>query len=176
MTEQEISPAADRWATVSRGASNRARSARLRAPGADCPPDAAAPGSVRFGCLETTPQAVSVMLALHSHIRGGTEQHAVPLPERSRRRGHRVVFAGPADSWLADTLRQSDFPGYHVPLHGFCGVWSAIRLCRAAISFGADVRHGHPTLGAFYAGSVRKLTGRASVATAHWMNCHQRFA
>lgn len=118
---------------------------------------------------------LTILFTLHSHICGGAEKHALALMDGVRQKGHRVAFAGPTDSWLAEQANQRGVPCFHIPLHGFYDVFSIVRLCRVACMVGADIVHGHLTRGAYYAGVAARLTRKASVSTAHLMNSHKRF-
>ena len=121
------------------------------------------------------PPVMKILFVLHSHSYGGAEMHLAELALGLSARGHRVAFAGPADSWLAQRFRAAGLDVYHLPMHGFFDAWSMVRLAWLARRFGADLIHGHLTRGAFYAGLSGRLAGVPVVATAHSTNAGKHF-
>lgn len=118
---------------------------------------------------------MKIMTILHSHCCGGAEKQALAMMVGLKSQEHQVSFAGPADSWLAESAAEKGIGCFGVALTGYFDLLSLVRLCRAIRLFGADVLHGHLAWGAYYAGLAARLTGKFSVATAHFVNSHKPF-
>lgn len=118
---------------------------------------------------------MNIICVLHSHECGGAEKHALQLMQAAQRAGHAVVYAGPADSWLAEQAIRSGIDNLNLGLHGLFDLVSLGKLALFAKRWRADILHGHLTRGAFYAGMAGKLTGIAAISTAHSTNTHKHF-
>lgn len=118
---------------------------------------------------------MNILMVLHSHKLGGAERHALNLMLGLRAAGHRVMYAGPRDSWLAERCQAAGLPSAGLAMHGFFDLPSMLRLALLARRFEADILHGHLTRGAHYAGIASRLCGIPSVATAHSTNAGKHF-
>mgnify|MGYP001029213308 FL=1 len=116
-----------------------------------------------------------VVLVAHSHVVGGIERHVVELAGGLRERGHQVMFAGPLDGWLGESMVAAGHRCLHLPMHGMYDPWSAWRLARFCASERASIVHGHAQRGARYAAWAARRAGVACVATAHSTNAGKWF-
>jgi glycosyltransferase involved in cell wall biosynthesis len=114
-------------------------------------------------------------MIMHSHECGGAEKHTLLLMQELIKRGHRVTYAGPPDSWLRRQCDGSGVPSLSVAMHGTYDLASVAKLAGFAVKNRVDLLHGHCTRGAFYAGFAARLSGLPSLATAHSTNAYQNF-
>jgi len=117
-----------------------------------------------------------ILFILHSHECGGAEKHALLLMGALVQQGHEVVFGGPRDSWLADNATALGIRVIDVPLKGLFDLYSLFRLVYFVRTMNMDIVHGHLVRGAFYAAWVGRLSGRASLATAHATSSYKHFS
>lgn len=116
----------------------------------------------------TNLRPMRILQVLHSHGYGGAERHCLALMKGLRALGHEVLYAGPADGWLARECQAAGLPTEHLRMSGLFDVPSYLKLRRLARRWRADVVHGHLVRGAQYAGlAARGLPGVATVCTAH---------
>jgi len=118
---------------------------------------------------------MNILVILHSHICGGAEAHALVLMRGLVKRGHRVSFAGPRDSWLAEKTEENGVDLIHVPMHGMTDLSSFFLLGRAAHRLKPDLLHAHLVRGTHYATLVGRALGCPSLATAHSTISYKRF-
>ncbi len=118
---------------------------------------------------------MNIMVVLHSHICGGAEVHALALMRGLAHRGHKVVFAGPADSWLAEKVQENSIELIHVPMHGMVDLISLFLLVRSARRWKPDLLHGHLVRGTHYATMTGRIAALPAVATAHSTISYKRF-
>jgi glycosyltransferase involved in cell wall biosynthesis len=118
---------------------------------------------------------MKIMEILHSHICGGAEVHALALMRGLVHRGHKVAFAGPADSWLTEQVQKTSIESIHVPMHGMVDLVSLFLLVRSARRWKPDLLHGHLVRGTHYATMTGRIAGLPTVATAHSTSSYKRF-
>ncbi|WP_395141348.1 glycosyltransferase family 4 protein [Schlegelella aquatica] len=108
-----------------------------------------------------------IVQVLHSHGYGGAETHALALMRGLASRGHKLVFAGPADSWLAAQCGAHGIELHPLRMTGLYDPVSHLKLRKLVREWRTDVVHGHLVRGSFYAGIAAAARGVASVSTAH---------
>lgn len=108
-----------------------------------------------------------IVQVLHSHGYGGAETHALALMQGLRSRGHRLVYAGPGDSWLATECARHGIEVHPLRMAGLYDPVSHWRLHRLVRRFAADIVHGHLVRGAHYAGVAALGHSAVAVSTAH---------
>jgi glycosyltransferase involved in cell wall biosynthesis len=118
---------------------------------------------------------MNIMVILHSHICGGAEVHALALMRGLAHRGHKVAFAGPDDSWLAEKAQENSIESIHVPMHGMVDLISLFLLVRSARRWKPDLLHGHLVRGTHYATMTGRVIACPTVATAHSTISYKRF-
>lgn len=110
-----------------------------------------------------------VVMVAHSHILGGMERRVVQTAAALAERGHAVAFAGPADGWMGERLREAGHECLDLPMHGMYDAWSAWRLARFAKAWRADVLHGQAQRGGRYADWAGRWSGVPAVTSANSM-------
>jgi hypothetical protein len=118
---------------------------------------------------------MNILVILHSHICGGAEAHALMLMKGLVKRGHRVSFVGPRDSWLGEKAEESNIELVHVPMHGMTDLFSFFLLGRAVIRRKPDLLHAHLVRGTQYATMIGRVLGCPTLATAHSTISYKRF-
>jgi glycosyltransferase involved in cell wall biosynthesis len=109
-----------------------------------------------------------IIHVMHSHSWGGAESHVVTLARGMRERGHAVMFAGPADSWLTESFNAIDLPTMHLRMNGLLDVRSHWRLRTLARRWKADVVHAHGVRASMYVGHCRgSRDAFSTLATVH---------
>jgi len=98
-----------------------------------------------------------------------------------RERGHAVLYAGPADSWLADRCKSVGLPAHHLRMTGLYDVPSYLRLRRLCMDWNADIVHAHGVRGSQYSGlahgpAVPVCTAHATTARKHMGRCRRIIA
>ena len=119
--------------------------------------------------------SMNIMVILHSHTCGGAEVHALALMRGLAHGGHKVAFAGPADSWLAERVQEHGIEFIHVPMHGMVDLVSLFLLVRSARRWKPDLLHGHLVRGTHYATMTGRIAALPTVATAHSTISYKRF-
>lgn len=122
-----------------------------------------------------------IVQVLHSHGYGGAEQHTLTLMHGLHERGHSVLYAGPADSWLADRCKSIGLPARHLRMTGLYDVPSYLRLRRLCMDWNADIVHAHGVRGSQYCGlahgpAVPVCTAHATTARKHMGRCRRIIA
>ncbi len=118
---------------------------------------------------------MNILVILHSHICGGAEAHALLLMRGLVKRGHRVAFAGPRDSWLGEKAEESSIELIHVPMHGVTDLFSLFLLTKAVLRHKTDLLHSHLVRGTHYATMIGRILGCPTLATAHSTTSYKRF-
>jgi len=118
---------------------------------------------------------MNILVILHSHICGGAETHAFLLMRGLVQRGHKVVFAGPRDSWLGEKAEKNSIGLIHLPMHGMTDLFSLLLLGRAVLRQKPDLLHAHLVRGTHYATMIGRVLGYPTVATAHSTTSYKRF-
>lgn len=103
------------------------------------------------------------------------ERHALNLMTSLTDAGQTVSYAGPGDSWLAEQCHARHITHLDLGMHGMADLGSMLRLARFLRRWQADVVHGHSQRGTHYAVWSGRLSGCATVATAHSTNAYRRF-
>jgi glycosyltransferase involved in cell wall biosynthesis len=119
--------------------------------------------------------SMNILVILHSHICGGAEAHALTLMRGLVKRGHRVSFAGPRDSWLGEKTEENGIELIHVPMHGMTDLFSLLLLGRAVLRLKPDLLHAHLVRGTHYATMIGRILDCPSLATAHSTVSYKRF-
>jgi len=119
---------------------------------------------------------MKILFILHSHECGGAEKHALLLMAALVQQGHEVIFGGPRDSWLGDNATALGIRIIDVPLKGLFDLYSLFKLVTFVWAMNIDLVHGHLVRGASYAAWVGRLSGRASLATAHATSSFKHFS
>jgi len=120
-----------------------------------------------------------IVHVLHSNGYGGAENHALVMMKGQRARGHEVMYAGRADSWLGQACQAEGLPVLHVRLAGLYDPISHLKLWWLVRRWRPDVVHGHLIRGSFYAGvaghvhkrPLAMCTAHATTATKHMGHC-----
>ncbi|MFZ0449618.1 MAG: glycosyltransferase family 4 protein, partial [Desulfatiglandaceae bacterium] len=118
---------------------------------------------------------MNILVILHSHICGGAEAHALTLMRGLVKRGHRVSFAGPRDSWLGEKTEENGIELIHVPMHGMTDLFSLWLLGRAVLRLKPDLLNAHLVRGTHYATMIGRILGCPTLATAHSTISYKRF-
>lgn len=118
---------------------------------------------------------MKILMILHSHICGGAEAHVSLLMNGLITRGHRVAFAGPLDSWLAEKAGAAGAELFHMPMHGMADLASAFLAVKAVCRYKPDFIHGHMVRGTHYATIAGRITGCPTVVTDHSTISYKRF-
>ena len=118
---------------------------------------------------------MNVLLISHTHGFGGVERHVVLLARGLSDRGHSVLVAGPASSWLAQACERQGMAFHHVAMRGLGDPISHAAIACLAVRHRASIVHGHARRSAFYGTVAGRVTNRCSISTVHSLNSWKGF-
>ena len=108
-----------------------------------------------------------ILQVIRSLTFGGAENHVLSLLAGLRDRGHDVLLAAPANSWIGEQCEQNGLLVEHVPMIGIADLRSYWKLHRLIRSWHADIVHAHQVRPAQYVGIASLGTGAIPICTAH---------
>ncbi|MCL1886849.1 MAG: glycosyltransferase [Betaproteobacteria bacterium] len=108
-----------------------------------------------------------ILQVIRSLTFGGAENHVLSLLVGLRDRGHDVLLAAPANSWIGEQCEQSGLLVEYVPMRGIADLRSYWKLHRLIRSWRADIVHAHQVRPAQYVGIAAWSTDAIPICTAH---------
>lgn len=108
-----------------------------------------------------------ILQVIRSLTFGGAENHVLSLLLGLRKKGHDVLLAAPADSWIGDQCRLHQLPIENVAMRGIADPVSYWKLHRLIKLWNADIAHAHQVRPSQYVGIAAKATGAIPICTAH---------
>lgn len=108
-----------------------------------------------------------IIQVIRSLTFGGAENHVISLSLGLRERGHQVLVAAPANSWISEQCLLYQLPMAHVPMRGIIDLSSYWKLHRLIKSWGADIAHAHQVRPSQYVGIATMGTKAIPVSTVH---------
>lgn len=108
-----------------------------------------------------------IIQVIRSMTFGGAENHVLSLSLGLRARGHEILVAAPAGSWIDAQCRENGLPVATLPMRGVVDVFSYWKLHRLIKTWRADIVHAHQVRPSQYAGIAVMGTQAVPVSTVH---------
>lgn len=108
-----------------------------------------------------------IIQVIRSMTFGGAENHVLSLSLGLRARGHEILVAAPAGSWIDAQCQANGLPVETVPMRGIADVFSYWKLHRLIQRWRADIVHAHQVRPSQYVGIAALGTRAVPVSTVH---------
>ncbi|MCM1129610.1 MAG: glycosyltransferase [Alistipes senegalensis] len=108
-----------------------------------------------------------IIQVIRSMTFGGAENHVLSLSLGLRSRGHKVLVAAPANSWIDAQCRANQLPVETLPMRGVFDFFSYWKLHRLIRTWQADIAHAHQVRPSQYVGIAAMGTRAVPVSTVH---------
>ncbi|MCM1512673.1 MAG: glycosyltransferase [Oxalobacter formigenes] len=108
-----------------------------------------------------------IIQVIRSMTFGGAENHVLSLSLGLRSRGHEVLVAAPANSWIDAQCRANGLIVETLPMRGVVDLFSYWKLHRLIRTWRADIVHAHQVRPSQYAGIAAMGTQAVPVSTVH---------
>lgn len=108
-----------------------------------------------------------IIQVIRSMTFGGAENHVLSLSLGLRARGHEILVAAPAGSWIDAQCRANGLTVETLPMRGVADLFSYWKLHRLIKTWRADIAHAHQIRPSQYVGIAALGTQAVPVSTVH---------